>query len=423
MTIALRTAHLDYSHRIEASAVPALALPGASGNFAGRLTVRALPSVTSVDRADWDRLFPGAVESWDYFRACERTAPQGFSTSAIGAFAGDTLVAAAPMFRLDYRLDMSLQGPLRRVGDWLNRHVPRLLNVPVLGLGSPLTEECPIGMLPGLDEESRGAAFKALMRGMSDHARASGIKVLALKDVTARDDRWAHVELAGEGFARVPTLPVATLHLPYKDEAEYLATLSQQMRKDIRKKMRSLAHATVEIRDSIDGVEAEIVGLFQETKARRKADYETFDEVPDAYFREVMESLGGRARLMLIRIGGELASFNIFLEEKDRILGKYIGMRYPLAREHNVYFLNWMLMVRLCLEKGIPWLQTGQTSYKQKVRLGCKLKRSWVYFKHRGPFMGLMFRIFGPMMAFDSMDPDLKELGADAPYLPADTTA
>ena len=49
-------------------------------------------------------------------------------------------------------------------------------------------------------------------------------------------------------------------------------------------------------------------------------------------------------------IGRSFASFSILLEDKF-IIGKYIGMRYPLAREHNVYFLNWMLVVRHCLEK------------------------------------------------------------------------
>ena len=89
------------------------------------------------------------------------------------------------------------------------------------------------------------------------------------------------------------------------------------------------------------------------------------------------------------------------------------------AREHNLYFVNWMATVRLCIERGIPWLQTGQTSYRQKVRLGCKLKRSWVYFKDRRPLINPLFKTFGPRMAFDRMDPDLQALGDAAPYLEA----
>jgi hypothetical protein len=379
--------------------------------------VKPVASVFEIPRTEWNGLFPGAAENWDYFRACERAAPEGFAPSAIAAFARGQLIAAAPLFRLTYRLDMSLKGPLRPIGDWLNRHLPRLVNVPVLGMGSPLTEECPIGLLSGLSAVERERALAALLAGMASHAKATAASVLALKDVTDRDAQSAHDTLTRAGFTRVATLPVATLHLPFKSEQEYLATLSASMRKDIKRKMKSLADVEVEVRDTIDGIEHEVVALFEETKARRKADYDVFDEVPPGYFREVMMSSGGRAKIMLTRVGGQLASFNIFFEEQDRIIDKYIGMRYPLAREHNIYFITWMMMVRRCIEKRIPWLQMGQTTYGQKVRLGCKLKRSWVYFKHTNPLINAAFRIIGPRMAFDRMDPDLVALGDAAVYL------
>jgi hypothetical protein len=195
------------------------------------------------------------------------------------------------------------------------------------------------------------------------------------------------------------------------------------MRGDIRKKMRALEHVQVSLIEDATVASDEIVALFQETKAKRKVDYAEMDEVPDAYFREVVGRLGGRAKILTMRIGGEIACFSLFLEENNRVIGKYVGMRYPLAREYNLYFLNWMLIVRYCIERGIEWLQTGQTTYRQKVRLGCKLKRSWVYFKHQGVVMGPLFRSFGPTMAFDSMDPDLRELGEDAPYWQAGAAA
>jgi predicted N-acyltransferase len=386
------------------------------------VTVRPLASIAEVPRTQWNQLFPGAAEGWDYFRACELAEPKGFSSSAIAAFAGETMIAAAPLFRLNYRLDMSLEGPLRPVGNWLNRHVPKLVNAPILGMGSPLTEECPIGLLPRMSPADRITAFAALLAGMSDHAKAAGISILALKDVSDGDALWAHDTLVRSGFTRVATLPVATLHLPFKDEQDYLASLSAATRKDIKRKMKSLSGVEVEVRDTIKGIEDEIVLLFEETKAKRKADYDAFDDVPPAYFREVVSNLGGKAKIMLTRVGGELASFNIFFEERDRIVDKYIGMRYPLAREHNIYFITWMMMVRRCIEKRVSWLQMGHTTYCQKVRMGCKLKRSWVYFKHRNPVINALFKAAGPRMAFDRMDPDLAELGTEAPYLAPGTS-
>jgi len=381
------------------------------------LIARHFASIADIPREDWNRLFPGRAEDWDYFRACESSAPGGITASAIVVYEGEHLIAAAPLFRTDYRLDMSLEGPLKPLSDWLYRRFPKLVVMPVLGIGSPLTEECPIGFDPGLTHMMRTCAFYALIKGVEQHAAAQKIPLIALKDVTDRAAEWMSAPLDGRGFCRVNTLPLTTLNLPFKDEAEYLASLSPSMRSDIRKKLRRAAKVEIEYRTSIDGIEDEIGALFQETRANRKADYGDLDDVPESYFREVTRNANGNAMVMLARVDGELVSFNIALIEKDRVLAKYIGMRYPAAREHNLYFVNWMAMVRFCLERGIQWMQPGQTTYRQKTRLGCKLKRSYVYFRHRNPLINPFFRLFGPMMAFDKMEPDLQELGERAPYL------
>jgi len=384
------------------------------------LVARHVETIADIAREDWSHLFGAKAEGWDYFGACERATPEDFSASAMGVWAGDRLMAAVPMFRTDYRLDLSLEGPLKPAGEWLYENARKFVVVPVLGMGSPLTEECPLGFAPDLDANEQRAAFDALVQGMDAHADTENIPLLALKDITDRDAAWAHDPLSQSGFTRVATLPLATLHLPFKNQDEYLASLSASMRSDLRKKMRRASKVTIEVRDTIDGIEDEIVELFEETKANRKTDYGAFDEVPASYFREVMRAMPGTAQLMLCRVEGRLASFNIFLVEPDRIIGKYVGMRYPLARENNLYFVNWMATAKLCMERGIPWLQTGHTSYKQKVRLGCKLKRSWIYFKYRNVAINPLFKLFGPMMAFDSMDPDLQALGEKVPYLEPD---
>jgi predicted N-acyltransferase len=381
------------------------------------VAVRHLASITDVTRDAWDRLRPGAAEGWDYFRACERATPEGFRASALGAFAGDRLIGAVPLFATDYRLDLSLEGPLKPAVAWVHRTAPRLVAVPVIGMGSPLTEECPIGIDPDLAPAARTGVFAALLAGIEAHAKAERIPLVAVKDLTQKDALWARAPLGRAGFTGVPTLPLATLNLPFADEEAYLASLSASMRADLRKKLRRAGAVTIEVRDTIDGLEEEIARLFEETKAHRKTDYGAFDEVPASYFAQVMRAMPGRARLMLTRVDGNLASFNLFLIERDRIIGKYIGLHYALARTHNLYFVNWMATARLAMERGIPWLQTGHTSYRQKVRLGCRLKRSSIWFKYRNPLINPLFKLFGPRMAFDRMDPDLAALGDAAPYL------
>lgn len=381
---------------------------------------RHVASLAAIASHDWNRLFPGRAEDWGYLRACELAGPRGFATSAMTAYAGDELVAAAPLFRTDFRLDMTLEGPLRRPVAWIYRKAPKLVAVPVLGIGSPLTEECPLGFATGMPAVARTQAFAALLAGLDRHAAAENISLIALKDIVHRDNLWAAGPLAAASFTAIPTLPIATLHLPFASVEAYLASLSANMRSSLKKKMKHAGAIDIEFRQSIEGIESEVTALFRETHAHRKSDYGAFDDVPQAYFREVLDNGNGNARVMLCRIGGELVSFNIHLIERDRVIGKYIGMHYAAAREHNLYFVNWMAMVRLCIERGIPWLQTGHTAYRQKARFGCRLKRSWIYGKHRNAAINPLFRLFGPRMAFDTTDPDLQALGADADYLDPD---
>jgi hypothetical protein len=129
-----------------------------------------------------------------------------------------------------------------------------------------------------------------------------------------------------------------------------------------------------------------------------------------------MAGLGGRARLLLLWVGDTLAGFNLFTLERNRVVGRYLGLRYPLAREHNLYFVNWLTMVTYCIEHGYRTLQAGQTAYTLKVKLGCKLHRSWIYCKHTALLRGSVFRLLSPYAAFDRMDPDLRHLGDDARY-------
>ena len=321
-----------------------------------------------------------------------------FTFGAIGAYAGGALVGAAPMFRLEYRLDTSLGAAFQGIGSWLDRYAPSLISTPILGLGSPISDECQIGLRPGLGDDERRAVLEGILDAMSRHAAATGVRVLVLKDITDVDRLWASSALQSACFSAIPSLPVATLDIPFRSLDDYLASLPSKMRQDLRRKLRQSACVRIEYRDSLDGIEDEIVHLYTQARANRKASYDAFDELPDGYFREVISGLGGQARLLLLWVGGTLAGFNLFTLESDRVVGRYLGLRYPLAREHNLYFVNWLTMVSFCIEHGYRSLQVGQTSYTLKAKLGCKLHRSGSTASIQACFAGLYFGCSRPML-------------------------
>lgn len=378
----------------------------------GRLEARIHSGVSAIDAVAWDRLFPGDPECHAYYRACEAAPPPAFRLGAVSVERQGLVVAAAPFFRLDYRLDTPLQGRWRPLGEWLHKRLPRLVKVPLLCLGSPLADRCHIGVAPGLDQAEAGAALRALLGAIRAEAERNGVSLIAVKDLSAEDAGLADTALAAAGFARTASLPVAVLDLPFKDEQAYLASLSAATRKDIRRKLRSAAAVRIEQRQDIRDIEDRIVALYDETRGQSGVDYGDFERLTPAYFSGVVQALGPKATVMLYWLGEELIGFNLLLVGTDRVIDKFIGMRYPLAREMNLYAVSWLANVRFCIERGIARLQTGQTAYASKVRFGSRLEPSSVYFRHRGRVINKLFRTFGPMLAFDKLDPELKALAA-----------
>ncbi|MGH1417237.1 MAG: GNAT family N-acetyltransferase [Hyphomicrobiaceae bacterium] len=407
----------NWSHGCETPVDWATTTPTSA--FESELRICHLPSLAHVTAQEWDNLFPGLSEGWQYFKACENTAPDNFELSALAVYRAGRLVGGVLMFETQYRLDMTLGEGFRGLRDWLARTVPGVVSVRIAGLGSPMSEECPIGLDAGLSKSEKDCVFEKLISGFEKFAATKGIKVLALKDVTDRDGQRFSPNLKARGFARMASLPIATLPLPFENLDNYLASLRPNMRKDIRRKLNQSKNVAVEIVDCIEDLEEEIISLYRATQQSRKANYEGFDEVPDSYFGEVMRQMGGKARVLLMRVEGRLVGFSLFLEEEDRVIAKFIGLDYKFARRHNLYFVNWLESVRYCLERSISMMQVGQTTYQLKSRMGCQLKRSWIYFKHTGSVFGPVFRAIGPHMALDQSNSELRAMADDAPYLSA----
>lgn len=390
-------------HRISAGSV----------SYSGSVT-----QLSAHDRAGWDRLYGASSEGFDYYSACEAAPPEMFRFMAASAHDGARMIAGAPVFQASFRFDMALTGRMRQATDALYRLIPGQMSLRVLGLGSPHADELALGLAPGLSAAERAAALDTLLSALDAQARQARTYVLFAKDVTDAQAQWADTVFRRRGFARLPTLPVAHLELPFASEAEYVASLSPNMRSNLRRKLKGARGVSVEIRsDLAAGVEHEIRALRKQTQAHAKANYGDFEQLGDNYFAEVMQRMPGRARLLLYRLSGELIGFSLVLLDRSRLTYKYTGMRYPVARDHNVYFLNWMTMVRLCLDSGIRHLHAGETTYLTKVRLGCRLERSWIYFRHRLGPINQLFKLIGPHIAIDRMDPDLRALGAEAPYI------
>ncbi|MCK0196735.1 GNAT family N-acetyltransferase [Ancylobacter sp. 6x-1] len=364
-------------------------------------------SIHAFSPEEWNRCFPGEAEDWSFYSACEAAGPPDFTWFYVALREEGRLIAVAPAFGTTYRLDTTLQGPLRRLTDRLYRLMPGLMSMRMLAFGSPVAETCHLGFAPHVAPARRGELLGAMMAALQAYGHRNGYHLIAVKDVPERDMPVWRDRLAEGGYTRLSGLPTACLDLPYASFEDYLASLSKATRKDMRRKMKALDELRIEQRRTIDDIVPAIEDLYQQTVAHSELQ---FEHLPGAYFDEVTRQMAPRTSVMLYWAGNRLVAFNFMIESDGRLIDKYIGMDYDAVRRYNLYFNSWLVNVRYCIEAGIPIYQSGQAFYGPKLRLGCRLHANWQYFRHRNAVLNATLRLVARVVALDRFDPAIAEL-------------
>jgi hypothetical protein len=378
------------------------------------LTAHVTSGIGALSETEWARCYPQEAEGWQYYRACEMRAVPGVSLAAVEVRDGAGLAAAAPLFQLSYRLDTPLQGRLRSLAESVSRHLPSLTEWRMLAVGSPHADRCHIALRPDLTEAQRDSALAALVRTVEVEGESRKAALIVYKDLSGAELAATQGILGRARYNQIRSLPVASLDLKGTPDLEgYIASLSPSTRKDVRRKLKGAGGVRVERRTSIEDLADKIDTLYEETRQHSSVHYGDFEALPPDYFRSVAQCAGEQARFMLYWVGDELAAFNLLLLGRDTVIDKFLGMRYPLARDNNLYVVSWIENVRFCLETGRRWLQSGQTAYSSKLRLGSHLNASSIFARHRNPVVNRLIRLAAPYAAFDRWDPDLRRLAAE----------
>lgn len=380
----------------------------------GRMVVEFHTSIGLVDRTQWSALFPGTAEGYDMYRAFEAALPPDVSHGALTVKDVDRLVVAAPVFGIAYRVDTPFQGRLRQATDWLFQRVPRLLRFGVVGIGSPFSDNCNVGFAADLDTTGRRRRFSDLLVGLMAEAKRVRATILTVKSLGPEAVEF-HDLLASAGYARMTSVPVVMLPLPYASLDHYFADLPRSTSAYLKRKLRGAEGIRIEYRDSTMGLDAKLNELYAATLAQSSVDYADFEKLHPDWFREVKDRLGERAQLMLCWRGAELLSFQLVLVGEKRLILCKLGMKYPEAREHNLYFVNFLKMIEYAIERGIPEIEMGATAYAAKLLFGGHLERRWIHFRCRNPILNRLAQSCAPLFDYERSDPELKVLRAKRP--------
>ena len=358
------------------------------------------PSIDAIAAADWNRLFPHELEDHAYLRAIENSRLAGFRYMYFTVREDGRLRAAVPAFVTDYRLDTTVQGGLRRATEALARVFPRLLRIPMLSLGSPVTERCRVGFTPDSTPEQRAAWLDAILARMETVAAKGKFGMLAVKDAPLDEPVWQQV-CPRHGLRQLTGLPGATLDIPWHELDGYFESLGASTRKDLRRKFRAGAALKIEWRSDLAGISDDVQRLYRETLAHAEL---SFEELTPAYFENVLRDMPGRAFCVTYSEGKRLVAFNLVLRDAERLLDKFLGMDYAAMDRYNLYHVSWLENIRHCIEHGIGTYESGQGLHREKLRLGSTLHANALWYRHRNRFVDGMFARFERWASLDRLD-------------------
>ena len=79
------------------------------------LRTKIVRKISELSHADWEKVYPDVLESYNFFRNLDESDLDQFAMHYMVIYDRKTPVAATTFFLLNYSLDTSINGPLRRV--------------------------------------------------------------------------------------------------------------------------------------------------------------------------------------------------------------------------------------------------------------------------------------------------------------------
>lgn len=264
----------------------------------------------------WQAAF--AQERKDH-RFCELigdTLKDGFEYGYLITETGCTVCAIQPCLLVNQDLMAGIGRHARKLIATIRCLWPRFMCARTFMVGCAAGE----GHLDG-NELSQFATAELLARSLPRLARELNCALAVLKEFPVKY-RPPLQSLRHAGFTRVPSMPMTTLSIDYKDFDDYLSsTVSPRTRANIRRKLRNAALAQSAISMSVvvdaTALADEIYPLYENVFERSSLQ---FEKLTKEFFCEIERRIPDKVRFLIWRQNGKIVAFALCMVQDDNIL-------------------------------------------------------------------------------------------------------
>src|SRR5215472_16886697 len=344
-----------------------------------------LPELQNCDA--WKRALQRKCKDHRYYEIVEATLECGFEHYyvVLESRSGDVL-AIQPVFFVRQNLVEGVPGKIRSIVDAVRKVFPRFLTMRVLMVGCGAGT----GDLGQRDEKDEPWVANALQATLRTYAKQNKASLVVFKDFPA-NYRAALETLVSNAYARIPSMPMTRLRLPYSNWDEYFATLSKATRKDLRRKFRKAERAPkieMELVNDIAPLVDEIHPLYLAVHEQSPLKFETLTK---AYFRDIGQRMPEHARFFIWRQSGKIVAFSFCLVCGDIIYDECIGLDYNVALDLHLYFYTLRDIISWAIQQGLKYYYSNPLNYEPKLHLDSELLPLDLYIMHTNPLLNPIF--------------------------------
>ena len=112
------------------------------------------------------------------------------------------------------------------------------------------------------------------------------------------------------------------------------------------------------------------------------------------------DTLGGV--VFSYRAQGELVGYNLCFVHNGMLLDKYVGFRYPQARDHNLYMVSWFQNLQYAIDNGLTHYVAGWTDPEIKRALGASFTLTQHAVHVRNPVLRTLLKPFKRLFEADA---------------------
>ena len=337
---------------------------------------------------DWKRALRNKCKDHCYYEIVEETLECGFEHHYL--LLEDTsgnVRAIQPVFFVRQNLVEGVPGRIRSIVDGIRKVFPRFLTMRVLMVGCAAGT----GDLGACDERDEPWVANALQATLRIYANKNKASLVVFKDFPA-SYRSPLETLVSNAYARLPSMPMTRLALPYANWDEYFATLSKATRKDLRRKFRKAEGAPkieMEVVNDVAPLIDEIYPLYLAVHERSPLKFETLSK---DYFRAVRQRMPESARFFLWRQNAKIVAFSFCLVCGDAIYDECIGLDYGVALDLHLYFYTLRDIISWALQQGLKYYYSNPLNYEPKLHLDCELVPLDLHVMHTNSLLNPIFR-------------------------------